>query len=104
MASMASMVAEGEEGSRLLLTKPCKCEMQPSSETAAHVRPDEINMFTGNAAKSTTCINTEKIGVSTEEWQNRSIKRKRDGKSRVQYILDKRTEITSSELPLSILF
>lgn len=25
--------------------------MQPSSGTAAHVRPDEIYMFTGNAAE-----------------------------------------------------
>lgn len=33
------------------MIKPCKCKVQPSSETAAHIRPDERYMFTDNAAK-----------------------------------------------------
>lgn len=76
-----------EEGSRLLLIKPCKCKMQPPSrDAAAGVRPGwdtHVNRQRSQTQRSATCISTERVSDNTDAGGDPSKETDRhwDGKS-----------------------
>lgn len=59
-----------EEGSRLLLIKPCKWKMQPPSrDAAAGIRPEwntHVNRRRSQTQRSATCISTERVSDNTD--------------------------------------
>lgn len=68
MASMASMVAEGGGGEQVTPDQAMQMQNAALQPGGAHVRTNEIYMFTGNAAKlrGVPCIYTEKVSVNIE--------------------------------------